>query len=78
MIFASQVPVFQNSPPTHINNYNLQIIDAVRCLKYQGELSERCNILFIKYFNISNIQYRVSCVDSTNVCDMKSKPPHLL
>jgi hypothetical protein len=47
MFFAFQVPVFQNSPLTNTNNYNLQIIDAVPNLKCHGELSDRCIILFI-------------------------------
>ena len=58
MFFASQVPVFQNSPLTNTNNYNLQIIDTVPNLKCHGELSDRCITLFIKYFNVSYIHDR--------------------
>lgn len=57
MFFASQVPVFQISPLTNTNNYNIQTIDAVPDLKCHGELSDRCVTLFIKYFNVSYVHY---------------------
>lgn len=75
LCFSSSV--FQNSPLNKRNNYNFQTIDAVPSFKYQDELSDRNIILFIKYFNVSYTCYRVSCIDCTNVCDLKFNPPHL-